>query len=248
VKPQEGNNKPFRNEKMKIERLISAHKNKSPIACFFRLLLILLLLSLSIGVTHAFARERISGYVRTSSGNEISGVTIRFNNGEGTSTTNSSGYYSQYVKKDWSGTATPSKVGYNFDPASRSYSKVKKNQPNQDYTGIIQTRTISGYVRTSSGNGLGEVTVTFDNGGGTETTDSSGYYNREVTYGWSGTVTPSKDGYSFVPASRSYVNVIFNQSNQDHIGTQEQSESTSNLEVRGDDGDDGYGCFVGCLH
>jgi hypothetical protein len=85
----------------------------------------------------------------------------------------------------------------------------------------------------------------FDNGGGTETTDSSGDYNREVIYGWGGTVTPSKDGYSFVPASRSYVNVIFNQSNQDHTGTQDQSEPSSNLEV-GDD--DGYGCFIGCLH
>ena len=230
---------------MKIERLKSVNKNQSPIACFFRWLLILLLLSLSIGVTHAFARERISGYVRTSSGNEISGVTISFNNGEGTSTTNSSGYYSQYVKKDWSGTATPSKVGYNFDPASRSYSKVKENQPNQDYTGIIQTRTISGYVRTSSGNGLGGVTVTFDNGGGTGTTNSSGYYSREVNYGWGGTVTPSLYGYSFIPVSRSYVDVILNQSNQDHTGTQDQSEPSSNQE---NGGDEGYGCFVGCLH
>ena len=234
---------------MKIERLKSAHKNKSPIARFFGLLLILLIFSLSIGVSHGFAKDKkISGYVRTSSGNEISGVTITFSNGEGSTTTDSSGYYSQTVKEGWSGTATPSKVGYNFEPAYLNYSKVKRDQKDQDYTGIVQTRTISGYILTLSGNGFSGVTVTFDNGGGTETTDSSGYYNREVAYGWSGTVTPSKDGYSFVPASRSYVNVIFNQSNQDHIGTQGQSESPSDLEVRGDDGDDGYGCFVGCLH
>ncbi|MDX2447935.1 MAG: carboxypeptidase-like regulatory domain-containing protein [Desulfobacterales bacterium] len=231
---------------MKIERLKSAHKSKSPIASFFGLLLMLLIFSLSIGVTHGFAKEKISGYVRTSSGNEISGVTVTFSNGEGSATTNSSGYYSQQVKEGWSGTATPSKVGYNFDPAYRNYSNVKKNKKNQDYTGIVQTRAISGYIRTVTGNEFSGVTVTFDNGGGTGTTDSSGYYSREVTYGWGGTVTPSKDGYSFVPVSRSYVNVIFNQSNQDHTGTQDPSEPSSNQENGG--GDDAYGCFVGSLH
>ena len=234
---------------MKIDRLKSAHKNKSHIARFFGLLLIILILSLSIGVSHGFAKDKkISGYVRTSSGNEISGVTITFSNGEGFTTTDSSGYYGQKVKEGWSGTATPSTVGYNFDPTYLNYSKVKRDQKDQDYTGIVQTRNISGYILTLSGNGFSGVTVTFNNGGGTETTDSSGYYNCNVTYGWGGTVIPSKDGYSFIPASRIYVNVIFTQSNQDHIGTQDQSESSSNLEVRGDDGDDGYGCFVGCLH
>ena len=204
---------------MKIERLKSAHKNKAPIAFFFGWLLILLILSLSIGVTHSFAKDKkISGYVRTSSGNEISGVTITFSNGEGSTTTDSSGYYSQKVKEGWSGAVTPSKVGYNFDPASRNYSEVKRDQKEQDYIGtqIQQPKTISGYVRTSSGNGFSGVTVTFDNGGGTDTTNSSGYYSREVTYGWSGTVTPTKDDYSFIPISRSYSNVTSNQSNQDY--------------------------------
>ena len=160
----------------------------------------------------------ISGYVRTSSGNEISGVTITFSNDEGSTTTDSSGYYSQKVKEGWSGTATPSKIGYSFSPAYRNYSKVKSNQSNQDYTGT-QTqpdRTISGYVRTSSGNGFSGVTVTFGNGGGTDTTNSSGYYSRNVTYGWSGTVTPTRQGYSFAPVSRSYSDVTNNQSNQNY--------------------------------
>lgn len=231
---------------MKIERLKSSHKNKSSIASLFRWLLTLLIVSLSIGVTHGFAKDKeISGYVRTLSGNEIGGATITFSSGEGSTTTDSSGYYSQKVKEGWSGTGTPSKAGYNFDPAYRDYSKVKRNQTNQDYTGILQNLTISGYIRTLSGSEVSGVTVKFDNGGGAETTDSSGYYDREVTYGWSGTVTPFKDGYSFVPASRNNVKVIFNQSNQDYIGTQDQPDPSSNLEVVGDDG---YGCFVGCLY
>jgi hypothetical protein len=214
-----------RNEKiMKTKPLKSVHKNKSPIAFSFGWLLILLILSLSIGVTHSFAKDKkISGYVNTSSGNEISGVTITFSNGEESTATDSSGYYSQKVKEGWSGAATPSKVGYTFDPASRNYSEVKRDQKNQDYIGtqIQQPKTISGYVRTSSGNGFSGVTVRFDNGGGTDTTNSSGYYSREVAYGWSGTVTPVRGGYSFVPVSRSYSNVTTDQSNQDYTDNPE---------------------------
>ena len=42
---------------------------------------------------------------------------------------------------------------------------------------------------------------------------------------------PSKDGYSFVPVSRSNVKVIFDQSNQDYAGTQDQPEPSSTLEI-----------------
>ncbi len=38
-------------------------------------------------------------------------------------------------------------------------------------------------------------------------TDSKGYYRVEVPSGWSGTVTPAKEGYSFSPASRNYTKV-----------------------------------------
>ena len=95
---------------MKIERLKSIHKNISPITWFFGLFLILLILSQSFEVTHCFADDddkKISGHVRTSSGNEISGVKISFNNGEGSTTTDSSGKYEQKVEEGWSGTATP---------------------------------------------------------------------------------------------------------------------------------------------
>jgi len=205
---------------MKIDRLKPAHKNKSPIACFFKWLLILLILSLSIGVTHGFADDdvKISGYVRTSSDNEISGVTITFSNGEGSTTTNSRGYYNHKVEEDWSGTVTPSKVGYNFDPAYRNYNEVEKNKKNQDYIGtqIQQPKTISGYIRTFAGSGISQATITFSNDGGTDTTNSSGYYSHEIAYGWSGTATPTKDGYNFDPASRSYSNVKTNQTNQNY--------------------------------
>ena len=218
-------------KRMKTERLKSGHSIKTPKTCLFKYLFIYLIFLLSIGATHGFAKD-ISGYIRTSSGSGIDGVTITFSNGEESTETNSSGYYKEKIKKGWSGTATPSKVGYSFSPASRSYSKVKSDQKNQDYTGTQAQRTISGYVRSSSGNGFSGVTVTFNNGGGTDTTNSSGYYSREVTYGWSGTVTPVRGGYSFVPVSRSYSNVTTDQLNQDYTGTQTQQDRTISGYVR----------------
>ncbi|MDA9761710.1 hypothetical protein N9C84_01400 [Desulfobacterales bacterium] len=129
---------------MKTKLLKPAPSKKSPKPSLLKYLFILLILSLSIGVSHGFAKDKkISGYVRTSSGNEISGVTITFSNGEGSTTTDSSGYYSQKVKEGWSGTATPSRVGYNFDPAYLNYSKVKRDQKDQDYTASAVNKLLS---------------------------------------------------------------------------------------------------------
>ena len=75
----------------------------------------------------------------------------------------------------------------------------------------IQTQnfTISGYVRTSSSTGISGVVM---NGlPGNPSTDANGYYSGSVPYGWSGTVTPTKAGYSFSPASTTYTNVTSNQ-------------------------------------
>jgi hypothetical protein len=69
--------------------------------------------------------------------------------------------------------------------------------------------TISGHT------GIGGVTITYN--GGTTISDTSGFYTFEVDDGWVGTVTPSKSGYTFSPPYRIYVNVMFNQANQDFI-------------------------------
>jgi hypothetical protein len=73
----------------------------------------------------------------------------------------------------------------------------------------------------------------FDNGGGTDTTNSSGYYSREVTYGWSGTVTPFKSGYSFVPAIREFNNITTNHLNQDYTGNEEHELLSITINIVG---------------
>jgi hypothetical protein len=85
-------------------------------------------------------------------------------------------------------------------------------------TGRAYGARILGYVRDADGVGVPDVLLEADNGGGWATTNSEGYYELAVLDGWSGTVTPSKDYWSFEPPSRTYENVTEDQFNQDYIG------------------------------
>jgi hypothetical protein len=50
----------------------------------------------------------------------------------------------------------------------------------------------------------------------TVTSDASGNYLIDLPSGWSGTITPSKTGYTFTPGSKSYTNLSFNMVGQDY--------------------------------
>ena len=163
----------------------------------------------------------VSGYVKNSSGAGISGVILTFSNNGGSASTDTSGYYSRSLSCGWSGTVTLSKSGYTFTPANRSYTNLTSNQTSQSYTGTASCTavSVSGYVKNSAGTGISGVTLTFSNNGGSASTDSSGYYSRSLSCGWSGTVTPSKSGYTFTPLNRSYTNLTSGQTNQNYTGT-----------------------------
>lgn len=76
-------------------------------------------------------------------------------------------------------------------------------------------RVISGHVLSSVNEGIPGVRM--QGWPGIEpVTDSSGYYEGTVNEGWSGTITPSKDGHVFQPSSRTYSNVTANQTAQNH--------------------------------
>ncbi|MGD2245199.1 MAG: hypothetical protein PVI11_01500 [Candidatus Aminicenantes bacterium] len=163
-------------------------------------------------------RLEIAGSVKTEGDVGIEGVTITFSGGEGEATTDADGNYSHSVSYGWTGTATPSMTGYGFTPSSREYTEVTSDQANEDYTGFI-VHIISGFVRTGGGDGIEEVTITFSNDGGEVLTAADGSYSHAVKEGWSGTATPSKNCYSFVPPSRGYINVSSDHTNQDYTGT-----------------------------
>ena len=131
-------------------------------------------------------------------------VTVR------TVTANSTGAYSITVPLNWSGTITPSKAGYFFSPRNASFTNLTAPQTIQNFI-ATPAYFISGNV------GLPSVTLSY-----TETTpqtvlsDALGNYSIPVPPGWSGTVTPSRTGYLFSPTSKTYTNVLSNQTGQNY--------------------------------
>ena len=79
----------------------------------------------------------------------------------------------------------------------------------QDYTGTMLTYKITGYIKNSCALPIEGVLIEANNGGTSDTTDTSGYYEVWVDDNWSGTVTTTKDNYTFSPSSPTpYTNVV----------------------------------------
>jgi Leucine-rich repeat (LRR) protein len=123
-------------------------------------------------------------------------------------------------------------IGYDNDSGSFLYSRLERTCQNSlpagtyylrtyVYEGVIpqyklalsasSCPTISGKV------GVGGATLKYTDGTPkTVTADGGGNYSFTVSYNWTGTVTPSKTGYTFSPANKSYVNVRANQTAQNY--------------------------------
>ena len=122
------------------------------------------------------------------------------------------------------------------DPAHGSLSGSGANRqytPNAGYSGTDSftfkvndgvldsapaTVSINVTAYTISGNaGVAGATLSYVDGTTkTVTADGSGGYSFQVPINWSGTVTPSKAGYNFSPASMSYTNVLADQAGQNY--------------------------------
>jgi Zn-dependent metalloprotease len=142
------------------------------------------------------------------------GVNLSYTDGIAkTATSQADGSYSFQVSGGWSGTVTPSKVGYTFLPATRSYSSLLSDQAYQNYN-AFPSNIISGNA------GAAGVTLTYIDG---ETRNvisrADGTYSFTVHSGWSGIVTPSKIGGIITPASRTYANVTSDQILQNYTTT-----------------------------
>jgi len=148
----------------------------------------------------ASAEHTISGRVATTDDSPLEGVTMSglpYN-----PQTDPDGLYSGTVPHGASGTVTPTKSGYRFDPEKVEYPDVDSDHV-QDYEAIL-THTISGHVEDMEGVTMHVVPL---QPGGPVLTDSDGFYSITVDDGWSGTVTPIKEGNVFTPESREYVDV-----------------------------------------
>jgi outer membrane protein assembly factor BamB len=152
----------------------------------------------------AFELEVMNPFISGNAG--VGNATMNYTGGSIIADDN--GSYRIMVLPGWSGTVTPAKTGYTFSPPNRSYTNLTMDQEDQDYTASMNTYSISGNA------GIAGASLTYT--GGSTTTDGSGHYNFTVHYGWTGTVTPSKNGYIFDPDHRDYADVTADQANQDY--------------------------------
>ncbi len=118
------------------------------------------------------------------------------------------GNYSFQVAYGWSGTVTPTKEGYAFEPTSREYTKVTGNQENDNYRPRPITYTIAGNA--------GAEGVLMKGLPGHVVTDERGRYSVSVPYHWSGAVVPEKKDYTFEPPYREYIRIIGSNSSGDY--------------------------------
>lgn len=81
------------------------------------------------------ANLSLNSYI-VSGNTDVGNVNISWTGGAGT-VSNSNGDYSFNVSHGWSGTVTPSKIGYAFSPESISYSNLSSSKTNQDFTAIV---------------------------------------------------------------------------------------------------------------
>ncbi|MCC7511916.1 MAG: hypothetical protein IT296_04620, partial [Anaerolineae bacterium] len=125
---------------------MKTRNGKIPFAPVVRFIVMLMILSgLLAGAGADPAQAAPSD--RTISGNAGTSNAVLTYSGttSGSVTANWLGSYWITVPNGWSGTVTPSKPGYTFSPASRTYTNLSSSQYFQNYTAsTLTTYTISG--------------------------------------------------------------------------------------------------------
>jgi hypothetical protein len=152
-----------------------------------------------------FIAERMTLTISGSVG--IAGVVM--NGLPGNPVTDSSGNYSITVDFGWAGNVSPHKEGYTFTPPAKIYSAVSSDMTNQNYTVTVRPFVISGNVGIDG--------VEMQGLPGNPVSDSRGHYRATVDFGWSGVVTPKKEGYTFKPESMTYSRVLYMLDNQNYV-------------------------------
>ncbi len=158
----------------------------------------------------------ISGRVTSDGTNGLSSVTVTLSGGaSATATTDNNGNYSFTVNAGGNYSVTPSKANYSFTPPNQAFNSLGANQTANFTATPTPTYTISGRVLDDAGNGLGGVSLTISGGANLlnpVTTGNDGTFSfQKVTGGGSYTITPSKQNYTFAPATQSFDSLSANQ-------------------------------------
>jgi lysophospholipase L1-like esterase len=182
-----------------------------------------------------FSEFSISGYVLEADGSTpVEGVLIQTDD-DINAVTDVNGFYELRVDYNWSGNVTASKYACALMPISIHYEDVNHGYTDQDYTGNTFDFRITGFVSNDCNAPIEGVLVDANNGGGQGTTDANGFYEVWVDEGWSGTVTVSRQYYTFEPGWMAYDDMQADVADQNYI-----ADSVYDLDC---DGSIGWGDF-----
>ena len=162
--------------------------------------------------TATLNRHRISGRVTRANGQAMAGVAVALSGSQSaTATTDSNGDYSfTNLPAGGNYTVTPTRAGYDFNPATRVFNDLAADQ-SAPFTVTPSSFNIAGRVTVTGGTALSGVTVTLSGArSATTTTDSNGNYSLAVTSEGTYTVTPSKQHYTFASASQTFTDPLSN--------------------------------------
>ncbi len=90
---------------------------------------------------------RITGYIKNECNVPIESVVVTADNGGYQDVTDINGFYEIWIEYEWSGTMTPTKKYYTFDPNWMSYVALLADQPDQNYIAYnIYDLDCDGYI------------------------------------------------------------------------------------------------------
>ena len=162
----------------------------------------------------------ISGRVSTSTDTGVAGVAIA--TGTGLSAVSAAdGSFTLAGVAPGTYTLTPTKSGYTFTPATRSVTVSNGDLGGQDFVGTLvpaTTYTIIGRVATASSVAVAGVTVSTGTGLSAVSAADGSFTLAGVAPG-TYTLTPTKSGYTFTPATRSVTVASGDLSGQDFSAT-----------------------------
>ena len=179
----------------------------------------------------------MSGYVRRYDGQAISGAQILINGVDPVILTDENGHFAFDVDFWWSGSVSVSKSGFMFITGTHpdSYQVLRtyelpliSNSNNQNFYG--SDLFISGMITTTSGEGIGAVSIDPGNGLPTVKTYNDGTFSVNVPYNWDITLTPSKDGFAFEPDEINISQIQTSHTNHDFYGGEESIIVTGYVE------------------
>jgi hypothetical protein len=150
-------------------------------------------------------------------GSPLAGVTVTAEGGHNqTVSTNSSGQYvfTRVIFGSSGITITPTFEAHNFLPTQRIVSDpVVGDITGMDFSAFLNMYTISGTVSGDTQENV-TITVTGDLNRSIQTTANGNFSISNIAHGSGITITPTKEGFSFVPASRTLSNITSDRTGQ----------------------------------